>query len=149
MALVAFGALAAETAVRVVAWPAIAICTAGLLVSALASAFYYHFGAWGALDNAGKSDDELAAFVDSLRVSTEYVTCLVRFGRVFFGFGQLALAFALVQLGVTPVGVLGAVFGLAAMAVTMGLPDDLEYYAPIFHLNALWLTAIGLAALIG
>jgi hypothetical protein len=147
MALVAFGTLATEAAVRVVAWPAIAISSAGLLVSALAAAFYYHFGAWGALDMAGKSENDIVNFVGSLRVTTEYVTCLVRFGRVFFGLGQLVLAVALFQFGLGPVGTLGAILGLAAMAVTLGFPDDLDYYMPIFHVNALWLATIGLALL--
>ncbi|MGH8769759.1 MAG: hypothetical protein ACREV2_01060 [Burkholderiales bacterium] len=37
--------------------------------------------------------------------------------------------------------------GVAAMAVTMVFPDNLEYYMPLFHLNALWLFALGLAVL--
>jgi len=41
-----------------------------------------------------------------------------------------------------------AVFiGIAAMAITMGLPDNLDLYLPIFHLYALWLGAIGVATL--
>ena len=29
------------------------------------------------------------------------------------------------------------------MALTMGLPDNLEYYAPVFHLNSVWFIATG------
>lgn len=33
------------------------------------------------------------------------------------------------------------------MALTMGLPDNLSLYRPVFHLNALWLATFGAAAL--
>jgi hypothetical protein len=149
MALVALGVLLAGTAERIVAWPGIAVACAGLMVSALAAAFYYHFGAWGALGMHGKANDHIESFVGSLRVSTEYVTCLVRFGRVFFGLGQLVLAIGLFVGGALPSWVAfgAAVLGISAMALTMGFPDNLEYYAPVFHLNALWLAGSGIAVL--
>ncbi len=40
-----------------------------------------------------------------------------------------------------------AVMGLAGMAITMGLPDDLELYMPVFYLTTLWLTATGIVTL--
>jgi hypothetical protein len=145
MAFVAFGATVEGAVARVVIWPAIAVACAGLIVSALAAAFYYHFGAWGAIDLHEKPAAELARFADSLRVSTEYVTCLVRFGRVFFGLGLVVLAAGLLLTGLWPawIGVSAALLGIAAMALTMALPDNLEYYRPVFHLNALWLVATG------
>ena len=91
MALVALGALLSESAARILVWPGVAMAGAGMMVSALATAFYYHFGAWGALDMDGESPETILAFVESLRVSTEYVTCLVRFGRVFSGLGFVVL----------------------------------------------------------
>ena len=94
----------------------------------------------------GKSDDAKASFVDSLQVTTEYVTCLVRFGRVFFGLGQLVLAFGFWALGAPIwVSVATGLLGVAAMALTMGLPDELDYYHPVFHLNALWFLVAGLS----
>jgi hypothetical protein len=149
MAFVAVGATVEGAVARCATWPAIAVACAGLIVSALAAAFYYHFGAWGAIDMRTKSTQELARFVDSLRVSTEYVTCLVRFGRVFFGFGQLALALGLLVTGLWPqwLALSAALLGVAAMALTMALPDNLEFYQPVFHLNALWLAAIGIVLL--
>ena len=36
------------------------------------------------------------------------------------------------------------VLGLAAMVVTMAFPDNLEYYWPLFHFNAVWLAGIGI-----
>ncbi len=33
------------------------------------------------------------------------------------------------------------------MAITMGLPDDLELYMPVFYLTTLWLAATGVVTL--
>ncbi len=149
MAFVALATLLSDTPARILIWPAVAVCGAGLLTTALAAAFYYHFGAWGALDMKGRSPEEVDGFVDSLHVTTEYVTCLVRFGRVFFGLGQLVLAVGLLHGGLVPawVGASAAILGVAAMALTMGLPDDLHLYRYIFHLNILWLVALGLVVI--
>jgi hypothetical protein len=149
MAFVALGTLVVEAPARIVVWPAVAVSGAGLIVAALAAAFYYHFGAWGALDMAGKPTDAIQRFVESLRVSTEYVTCLVRFGRVFFGLGQAVIAIGLLLSGIMPLWILisAIVLGIAGMALTMTFPDNLEYYKPVFHLTALWLVALGLIVL--
>jgi hypothetical protein len=45
-------------------------------------------------------------------------------------------------LGVLPAGV-----GIGAMVVTMGFPDDLHFYLPIFHVWAFWLAATGIVTL--
>ena len=94
---------------------------------------------------AGQPTEALRAHVEALRLDTEYVTCLVRFGRVFFGLGMLVLALGLLKWDILPkwLAISTALLGLAAMALTMGLPDNLEYYAPVFHLNALWFVAAG------
>lgn len=151
MAFVALATLVAGTTARIVVWPAVAVVGTGLMMGAIAAAFYYHFGAWGSLDMEGKSDEAVQGFVDSLRVTTEYVTCLVRFGRVFFGVGQIVLAVGLLlpQAGPWPLWLVGSggLLGLAGMALTMGLPDDLSLYRPVFHLNALWLAAFGVVTL--
>jgi hypothetical protein len=145
MALVAFGSTIADQEDRVVIWPGIAVCVGGLFVTALGQAFYYHHGAWGALTTQGQPAEVLAAHVESLRIDTEYVTCLVRFGRVFFGLGQLVFGLGLLRGKLVPGAIsLGAMLlGVAAMALTMALPDELVYYVPIFHLNCLWLLAFG------
>jgi hypothetical protein len=146
MALVALGALLTESEARILAWPGLAVAGAGLLVGALGDAFYYHHGAWGALEMAGKSQAALVAHVAALRIDTEYATCLVRFSRVFFGMGQLVLALALFKWNVLPKAIAGgaALLGLVAIVLIMGFPDDAEYYTPVFHLNALWLVSIGI-----
>jgi hypothetical protein len=149
MALVAYATSVFDDTARVVVWPAVAVACAGLVVGCLAAAFYYHFGAWGALDLHDKPPVAAERMVESLQIPTEYVTCLVRFGRVFFGLGQVVLAAGMV-LGGAPVwlATAAALLGVAAMALTMGLPDDLHLYHPLFHLNAAWLAAMG-AVLLG
>ncbi len=149
LALVALGTLLAETEARILIWPGVAVASAGLFVSSVAAAFYYHFGVWGSIEMNGKSADTVLSFVDSLRVTTEYVTCLVRFGRVFTGLGLLVLALGLIKWKPLPlgIGVSAAVIGLAAMAITMALPDNLPLYMPVFHLQALWLAATGIITL--
>ncbi len=79
MALVALASVLTEAHARVLAWPGIAVVGLGLSVGALAAAFYYHHGAWGAIQTEGLSAEALQRHVDALRVDTEYVTCLARF----------------------------------------------------------------------
>lgn len=151
MAFVALAALISASASGVMVWPAVAVVGAGLAVSALAHAFYYHFGAWGALECENKSETQVHAYVDSLKVTTEYITCWVRFGRVFFGLGALVLSIGLMVMGLFPLwfAIALAVLGIAPIAVTMAFPDNLEYYHPIFHLQIVWLIAAGVLLILG
>lgn len=149
MAFAALAALVVESDSRILVWPAVAVSAAGLIVAAVAAAFYYHFGAWGAIRMNGQPGSRIQSFLDSLLVGTEYVTCLVRFGRVFFGLGQVMLAIGLFHGEILPLWLIGGagVLGLAAIVVTMAFPDNLEYYRPLFHLNAVWLAGIGIVIL--
>src|SRR5262245_58203356 len=97
LALVALAALVAnQPAVRILVWPGAAVAVAGLIVGAVGSAFYYHFGVWGALETR-KAPDLAKGLVESLQLPTHYVTCLVRFGRVFCGLGLTVLAAGLLR----------------------------------------------------
>jgi len=149
MAFAALAALVVESDSRILVWPAVAVSAAGLIVAAVAAAFYYHFGAWGAIRMKDQPGSRIQSFLDSLLVGTEYVTCLVRFGRVFFGLGQVMLAIGLFHGEILPLWLIGGagVLGLAAIVVTMAFPDNLEYYRPLFHLNAVWLAGIGIVIL--
>jgi hypothetical protein len=146
MAFVSTAGATSEPDVRVLIWPGAAVSMAGLIVSALGAAFYYHHGAWGALELSRQSFQDVPEHIAALRVDTEYVTCLVRFGRVFFGLGQLVFVAGLLRWDVLPqpIAWAGGLLGVAAMALTMAFPDQLEFYAPVFHLNSLWLVAAGL-----
>lgn len=145
IALGALAALVADSPARVLVWPGAAVASSGMIVGALAAAFYYHHGAWGALTLAGQTPQAAQAFADALRVDTEYVTCLVRFGRVFGGLGLVVLAWGVLRFRLLPVwsGLGAGIIGLSAMALTMGLPDHLSSYQPIFHANVLWMLATG------
>ena len=145
LALVALaGLLADRQAVRILVWPGAAVAVAGLIVGAVGSAFYYHFGVWGALQTRN-SPGAAKDLVEALHLPTHYVTCLVRFGRVFCGLGLTVLAGGLLRGEVLPgwVGGGAAGLGMAAMALTMALPDNWVLYTPVFHLQALWLAATG------
>jgi hypothetical protein len=148
MAFVALATLVTESAARIIVWPAVAVLDAGLVITALAYAFYYHFGAWGSMDMEGKSDDEIQEFIASLRVSTEYITCWVRFGRIFIGVGQLVFVLGLLlQAGPWPMWLIiaGAILGVAGIGLTLEWPDQLDYYKPLFYLDVLWLATLGVA----
>jgi hypothetical protein len=150
LALVALGALVVnQPGVRVLVWPGAAVAVAGLIVGAVGSAFYYHFGVWGALETK-RSPNVAKELVDSLHLPTHYVTCLVRFGRVFCGLGLTVLAAGLLHGNVLPwwVGGGAAALGVAAMALTMLWPDNWSLYVPVFHLQALWLAATGVYILL-
>jgi hypothetical protein len=74
----------------------------------------------------------------------------VRFSRVFIGVGQVVLVIGLLRQGATwPLWLIsfGGLLGIAGMALTMGLPDNLKLYRPVFHLNAMWLAAFGVVLL--
>lgn len=145
VALTALAALVTESSARVLIWPGVMVAAAGLLVSALGAAFYYHHGAWGSIELAGNPPGAAAAFVEALRVDTEYVTCLVRFGRVFGGLGFVLFAWGLHRGKLLPfwLTAIAKLIGLMAMGLTMALPDNLSYFQPIFHLLTLWLLATG------
>jgi hypothetical protein len=146
IALFALMARVADSPARLLIWPGAAVTSAGMVVGSLAEAFYYHHGAWGSIELAGKSPAAALAFVAALRVDTEYITCLLRFGRVFGGLGLTVLAWGLLRYRILPAwnGYLAGVIGVAAMALTMALPDNLPLYLPIFHALAFWLLASGI-----
>ena len=83
--------------------------------------------------------------MEALRIDTEYVTCLVRFGRVFSGLGLLVLGCGLIRWTIVPVAIgwVAVAIGLAAMALTMLLPDHMSLYIPVFHVKSLWLLFTG------
>jgi hypothetical protein len=63
-------------------------------------------------------------------------------GLLILGLSILKWAFVARGLG----GV-AAIMGLAAMAITMLMPDHLSLYMPIFHLWPVWSVAAGIVVL--
>lgn len=146
IALMALASQLTESPARVMVWPGTAVATAGMIVGAVGAAFYYHHGAWGALEMHGKSPEQIQQFVDALRIDTEYVTCLVRFGRVFSGLGLVLIGAAFIMWKLLPtwVGGIAIAIGLAAMGLTMLLGDQMSLYIWVFHPLAAWLLATGI-----
>jgi hypothetical protein len=152
--LTVMGGAALATAVvgadaRVLVWPGVAVLATGSIVGALGAAFYYHVGAWGALELRDGTPPTVEMFIAAVRALSHYATCQTRFGRVFFGQGQLVLEAGLLRADLLPswLAAAAAVLGTGGIAVTMARPDELERYRPIFHLNAAWMLALGIAAL--
>lgn len=151
VAVVALGGLLADRPARVMVWPGAAIVAAGMIVGAVGAAFYYHHGVWGAINLADKPPGDVAEFVERIRFDTEYITCLTRFSRVFSGLGLVLVGAGLIHAGAVPkwLGGFAILIGLAAMTITMGWPDNLSWYQPVFHALAAWLLFMGLALWIG
>ena len=135
---------------RVLIAPGAGMVIVGSVTLALASAFYYNFGAWGVGETMGKSAAEIQEFMDNIVYTNQYVTCFVRFGRVFSGVGLVLLGIGLVKWKIVNVwlGWLTVLLGLGAMGIVMGIPDNFEIYKPIFHLKALWLALMGVSILL-
>lgn len=151
MALIALAMVLGRSPGRIFSWPGAVVAITGIAVGAVGAAFYYHHGAWGAEELAGAPPAAVEAFLAAILYDTEFITCLTRFARVFFGLGQLVLAAGLwLSAGLVPrwLAAAGALLGIAAMALTMALPDDLHLYTPIFHADALWLAALGVTILL-
>jgi hypothetical protein len=148
-ALIAFAGRLIDPPARILIWPGVAVITAGIFITALAQAFYYHFGAWGSVEMNNKSSEQISQYVESLRLITEYVTCLTRFGRVFPGLGMVVFGSGLVKWKIVPnyLGGLAILIGLSAMGLTMFCPDDLHYYTPVFHCYSFWILAMGITIL--
>lgn len=56
---------------------------------------------------------------------------------------MLVLGWWLLPVHIGRIGYVAGTVGFSAMALTMGLPDHLSYYLPIFHAMVAWLLATG------
>lgn len=117
----------------------------GTFTYAIGTAFYYNFGAWGVGKTIGKSPEEVQAFMDSILPVNQYVTCLIRFGRVFSGVGLVILGAGFVKSGIFNkwVGIFTILLGLAAVGIIMLIPLNFEIYKPLFHIKVIWLILMG------
>ncbi len=149
MAVIALSAMLSRSPARIMIWPGATVVAGGAFAYAIGSAFYYHHGYWGSLDVIGRPNEIATAYIESIRMDTKFVTCFVRFGRLFAGLGLLVLSLGLVKWKLFPpwIGWLGSVTGLAAIVIVMASSDAFWVYEPVFHLQALWMIAVGLTLL--
>lgn len=146
IAMFALASVMLKKPYRVLIAPGAGMVVVGSITLAIASAFYYNFGAWGVGNTVGKSTAEIQAFMDSILYTNQYVTCFVRFGRIFSGVGLVLLGLGLVKWKIIDswLGWFTVLLGLSAMVVIMGIPDNFEIYKPLFHVKAFWLALIGI-----
>jgi hypothetical protein len=145
IALFSLMSITFEKPYRVILVPGAGMVIAGTMTLAIASAFYYNFGAWGVGQTAGKSAAEIQEFMDNILFTNQYVTCFVRFGRVFSGVGLVLLGLGLVKWKIVNalLGWFTVLLGFAAMGIVMGIPEHWEIYKPIFHVKVIWLVLMG------
>ena len=150
VALFAFVSIATSKPQRVLILPGAGVLVVGTFTLAIANAFYYNFGAWGVGQTAGMSAVEIQEFIKDISFTNHYVTCLVRFGRVFSGVGLLFLGAGFLSWNIVSkwLGWFTVLLGLASMGIIMGIPDSYEIYKPVFHFKVLWLLAMGLHILL-
>lgn len=144
-AIIALAAITNKKPYRILTVPGAGIIVVGTFTLAFAFAFYYTYGAWGVGKTAGKSPAEVQEFTDSLMVFNHYVTCLLRFGRVFSGVGFVLLGVGMFKWGLFDkwVGVFTMLMGMAAMCIILLIPDNFEIYKPMFFVKIGWLAIVG------
>lgn len=149
IAMFALVATTARKPYRVLILPGAGMVIVGTFTIAIAAAYYYNYGAWGVGQTAGKSPAEIQAFMDSILYTNQYVTCFVRFGRIFSGVGLVLLGAGLIKWKIVSawLGWFTTILGLVAMGIILSIPDNFEVYKPIFHVKVLWLVAMGVTFL--
>ena len=149
LAILSFASLLNEKPYSVLIIPGAGVLVVGTFTLALAFAFYYSYGAWGIGQTEGKSPEEVDEFMKGVTVVNHYMTCLIRFGRVFSGVGFAVLGIALFKWRIMDrwVAIFTVVMGVAAMAVVMLIPDNFEIYKPLFHVKVIWMALMGVLIL--
>jgi hypothetical protein len=147
--LMGFGSITFKKPYRTLLMPGIGVIVIGTFVSALATAYYYSYGAWGIGQTDGRSADEIQTFMDGILYTNHYVTCMVRFGRVFSGAGLALMGLGLLKWNITDkwLGFFTVLLGLAAMGIVMLIPVNHEVYKPVFYVKVLWLLSLGVTIL--
>lgn len=149
VAMMALASITAKKPYSVILTPGIGMVIIGTFTLALASAYYYNFGAWGVGKTAGMSATEIDQFMNEILYTNQYVTCFMRFGRIFSGVGLVLLGAAFVKWNIVKpwLGWFTILLGLAAMIVILSIPEYYETYKPLFHVKALWLLVMGVMIL--
>ncbi|WP_166959353.1 hypothetical protein [Yeosuana marina] len=130
--------------------PGAGMIIVGTFTIAIAAAYYYNYGAWGVGQTMGKSPEEIQEFLNGTLFTNQYVTCFVRFGRIFSGVGLILLGFGLLKwkLLSTWLGWFTVLLGFTAMGIILSIPDNFEVYKPVFHVKVIWLVSMGVFILL-
>ena len=149
IAMFALVSITARKPYRVIILPGAGMVIIGTFTLAIASAYFYNHGAWGVGQTAGKSAVEIQEFMHNLLFTNQYVTCFIRFGRIFSGVGLILIDVGFVTWKIlsTWLGWFTIFLGLAAMCIIIGIPDNFEIYKPIFHVKVIWLLMMGIELL--
>ncbi|MFT5437197.1 MAG: hypothetical protein ACI840_001850 [Ulvibacter sp.] len=150
IAIFALSAITAKSPHRILILPGAGMIIVGTFTLAIASAFYYNFGAWGIGQTAGKSTAEIQEFMAGTLFTNQYVTCFLRFGRIFSGVGLVLLGAGFIKWNIVNrwLGRFTVLLGLTAMGVILAIPEYYEVYKPIFHIKAIWLAVMGVVILL-
>ena len=149
IAMFALVSVTARKPYRVLILPGAGMVIIGTFTLAIAAAYFYNHGAWGVGQTAGKSPEEIKAFMNNLLFTNQYVTCFIRFGRIFSGVGLVLLGAGFIKWNIVSkwLGWFTVLLGLVAIGIILGIPDNFEIYKPIFHVKVLWLVAMGVVLL--
>lgn len=149
VATIALASMLGKSPYRILINPGAGMVVVGTFTLALAAAFYYNYGAWGVGMTEGKSPEEIQQFMDNILFTNQYVTCFVRFGRIFSGVGLVLLGAGLVKWNLLPkwLSWYTILLGLVAMGIILFIPDYYDHFKPMFHIKALWLLAMGVVIL--
>lgn len=150
IAMFALVAITARKPYRILILPGAGMVIVGTFTIAIAAAYYYNYGSWGVGQTAGKSSVEIQEFMDSILFTNQYVTCFVRFGRIFSGVGLVLLGYGFIKWNIVSkwLGWFTLLLGFVAMGIILSIPDNFEVYKPVFHVKVLWLVAMGVSLLI-
>jgi hypothetical protein len=149
IALFALVSITARKPYRVLILPGAGMTIIGTFTLAIAAAYFYNHGAWGVGKTANLSPDELKEFMNNLLFTNQYVTCFIRFGRIFSGVGLILMGAGFVKWKMISswLGWFTIILGFAAMSIILFIPDNFEIYKPIFYVKVLWLVLMGVTLL--
>lgn len=149
IALFALVSIVGKKPFRVMMLPGAGMVIVGTFTLAIAAAFYYNFGAWGVGKTWEKTPEEIDEFMNGILYVNQYVTCFLRFGRIFSGVGLVLLGAGFLKWKLFPtwLGAFTTLLGLTAVVIILSIPDNFEIYKPIFHVKVLWLLAMGFVLL--
>jgi len=145
IALFALVAVTSQKPHRVLMLPGAGMVIIGTFTLAIASAYYYNHGAWGVGQTAAMSTIEIEAFMENLLFTNQYVTCFIRFGRIFSGVGLVILGWGFLKWNMFGKGLswFTVLLGVVAMSIILFIPDNFEIYKPVFYVKVAWLLAMG------